>query len=75
MPNPGDLLHGLGVLYLKDDSRCRFALSLHYHEGWNAGECLIEHWRIVGQTGEVKERPLPMGSSEADMLAQMSHPA
>src|SRR5579859_6341096 len=56
-------------LYKRIDDR------LHYHEGWNAGECLVEHWGIVGQNGQVKEHLLTAGLSEADMLAQMLRPA
>jgi hypothetical protein len=48
---------------------------LHYHEAWSTGECLVEHWGVVGDTGAVAEHTLLDGVSEEEMTARLLQPA
>ncbi|WP_143006634.1 hypothetical protein [Aquimonas voraii] len=44
--------------------------KLRYHEAWASSEdgVATEHWGSVGEDGEIRQHPIPKGTSEAKML-------
>ena len=43
--------------------------TLHYHEAWDNGKKIIEHWGVVGEKGKTREHPLTAGADPEDAIS------
>jgi hypothetical protein len=50
-------------LYKQEAGRVRW-----YHEAWQSGREIVEHWGELGTPGDVKRHPLAPGSNHDDQL-------
>lgn len=49
----------------------RTGTNTHYHEAFTTDDSVIEHWGLIGETGETKTHPLNLSLNEDDNIERV----